>query len=303
MTKKILTLLMAVFMISALTACGGSNNADTNGGVETTTPAPTEAPHTHAYAEEITTPATCEADGLKTFTCECGDAYTEVITATGHTFEAYASNNDASYTAEGTETAKCNNCDVTDTRTAEGSMLTYTYTDMDATMYAQKSVNIRNLPSTDGEKLGGLNQNDEVHVTGQCVETGWYRFEYNGSVAFASNGYLGADKVTVQASAPTETSQPSTPSDNPYGAWANGYEKYTWYDMGDYYFLLCEPDGVEVYTYQNSFPYKDVLQARYPDRNITYGGAAPSYGVAVVSATGWNAERRVPIWYADYIWY
>ena len=41
----------------------------------------TEEAHTHNYAEEITTDATCEADGLKTFTCECGDTYTEAIIA------------------------------------------------------------------------------------------------------------------------------------------------------------------------------------------------------------------------------
>ncbi|MBE5970992.1 MAG: hypothetical protein E7246_00525 [Lachnoclostridium sp.] len=39
----------------------------------------------HQYEEKITTAAECESDGLKTFTCTCGDVYTEVIPATGHT--------------------------------------------------------------------------------------------------------------------------------------------------------------------------------------------------------------------------
>ena len=47
----------------------------------------------------------------------------------------------------------------------------YTYTDMSATMYAQQSVNVRDLPSTDGEKVGNLSTNQEVTVTGQCNET------------------------------------------------------------------------------------------------------------------------------------
>ena len=38
----------------------------------------------HEYAEEIVTPAGCENEGLKTFTCPCGDSYEEVIPATGH---------------------------------------------------------------------------------------------------------------------------------------------------------------------------------------------------------------------------
>ena len=40
----------------------------------------------HEYTETITTPAGCETEGLKTFNCSvCGDSYTEVIPATGHT--------------------------------------------------------------------------------------------------------------------------------------------------------------------------------------------------------------------------
>ena len=145
-SKLLVTLLTVTLVMASLTGCGASSNnvpestetvteAPTTTPEATTepetTPEPTEAPHEHTYTETITPEATCETDGVKTFTCECGDSYTEPITAVGHVFETYISNNDATYTADGTETAKCNNCDVTDTRTAEGSMLTYTYTDMD----------------------------------------------------------------------------------------------------------------------------------------------------------------------------
>ena len=47
--------------------------------------------HEHDFKEEVTTPATCTTDGLKTFTCVCGkDTYNEVITALGHTEGAEA---------------------------------------------------------------------------------------------------------------------------------------------------------------------------------------------------------------------
>ena len=39
----------------------------------------------------------------------------------GHTFTTYASNDDATCTADGTKTAKCDNCDVTDTKLDSGS--------------------------------------------------------------------------------------------------------------------------------------------------------------------------------------
>ncbi len=40
--------------------------------------------HTHSYTSKITAAATCTAPGIKTFTCSCGDKYTEEIPALGH---------------------------------------------------------------------------------------------------------------------------------------------------------------------------------------------------------------------------
>ena len=79
----------------------------------------------------------------------------------------------------------------------------YTFTEMDATKYAKSKMNVRDTPSIDGEAIGSLALNDEVHVTGQCNETGWYRFEYNGGVGYGNNDYLVDEKVdpaTVTAS-------------------------------------------------------------------------------------------------------
>lgn len=70
----------------------------------------------------------------------------------------------------------------------------YSYTTLNQTMYASQSVNVRNLPSTDGEKLGGLAYAEEVTVTGQCNETGWYRINYTGNEAYVSNKYLVNEK-------------------------------------------------------------------------------------------------------------
>lgn len=40
--------------------------------------------HTHSYTAQVTTEPTCNAEGVKTFTCSCGDTYTEEIPATGN---------------------------------------------------------------------------------------------------------------------------------------------------------------------------------------------------------------------------
>ena len=77
----------------------------------------------------------------------------------------------------------------------------YTFTDMNATMYATQTVNVRNLPNTDGERMGALSTNQEIAVTGQCNETGWYRFEYSGETAYVSNNYVSDTMLEASASA------------------------------------------------------------------------------------------------------
>ena len=42
--------------------------------------------HQHSYSSVITAP-TCTTQGFTTYTCECGDVYTEIIEATGHSFD------------------------------------------------------------------------------------------------------------------------------------------------------------------------------------------------------------------------
>ena len=62
----------------------------------------------HIYNEEITTPATCTTAGVKTFTCSCGDSYTETIKATGHSLKQIKI--DATCLEEGKTGYQCQNC-------------------------------------------------------------------------------------------------------------------------------------------------------------------------------------------------
>ena len=93
-------------------------------------------------AGEVTTPATCTTEGVRTYTCTKNPAHTktEPIPALNHQFGAYTFNNDATCTQDGTETAKCERCNEPDTRTRAGTKLghlfeTYVYNN-DATTKA-----------------------------------------------------------------------------------------------------------------------------------------------------------------------
>ncbi|MGN0623108.1 MAG: leucine-rich repeat domain-containing protein, partial [Oscillospiraceae bacterium] len=43
--------------------------------------------HTHSYTSKITKAATCTATGVRTYTCSCGDTYTQTIAKTAHTYK------------------------------------------------------------------------------------------------------------------------------------------------------------------------------------------------------------------------
>ena len=78
--------------------------------------------------------------------------------------------------------------------------------EVETTMYAQKRVNVRSLPSTDGEKLGILSINDEVVALGEAVD-GWQKVRYNDSIAYVSVEYLSLEKIEIQTPEPGTTLQ------------------------------------------------------------------------------------------------
>lgn len=149
----------------------------------------------------------------------------------GASQNASLSTNETENVAEVTETEESENeqeeqekikMDTEETEDTE----TYSYTDLTTTLYASTNVNVRNLPSAEGEVIGGLKFNQEVSVTGKCNETGWYRIEYNGDTGFVSDLYMLEDKVEIaQEKAELKDTQTdntqtdNTQADNAGGDW------------------------------------------------------------------------------------
>ena len=139
----------------------------------------------------------------------CRDKKTEDKVSTPQTEETTESvDAESTESVESTEVAEVTETEEQETTETEEES-PYSYTDMSATMYAQRTVNVRDLPDTSGNKVGGLSTNQEVSVTGQCNETGWYRISYNGSEAFVSDKYLGESKVEVQQTTQSANTQSS----------------------------------------------------------------------------------------------
>lgn len=95
---------------------------------------------------------------------------------------------------------------------SEEAKTEYTVVPIDTqTMYAQQSVNLRQGPSTEYDKVGSLSTNQSVTITGY-VETAsgkWYQLSTG---EFVSEKYLGTDKVVVQA--PSNNSNTSNNNNN-----------------------------------------------------------------------------------------
>ena len=79
----------------------------------------------------------------------------------------------------------------------------YTYSELNQTMYAKSAVNVRDLPSTDGKKIGSLKASQEIVVTGKCDQTGWYRFDWNNTTGYVSDKYIVSEKPAVNTVAST----------------------------------------------------------------------------------------------------
>lgn len=149
MKNKLLMILAAAIL---LVGCGNQQEANNT---------ESQDAHKHSYTESTTKEATCTEAGEKTFSCDCGDTYTETIetvgheytdeiiaptcttkgytthackicgdaytdtevSATNHSYGGYTYNNDASYEKDGTETATCSACGEKTTRTKVGTKL------------------------------------------------------------------------------------------------------------------------------------------------------------------------------------
>ena len=66
-------------------------------------------PHDHSYTAELTKAATCTEDGIMTYTCSCGDSYTETVKAKGHSYKLVSSSPSTCFEPSVSK-YKCENC-------------------------------------------------------------------------------------------------------------------------------------------------------------------------------------------------
>ena len=148
-------------------------------------------------AGEVTTPATCTTEGVRTYTCTKNPAHTktEPIPALNHQFGAYTYNNDATCTQDGTETAKCERCNETDTRTVKGTKLTEhtaeTVPESKAAAYWVSGPEGQSIPYQAQQKDGVLTvtvQADTASLRGTTGSLGQLEAQGITEIRFVTNG-------------------------------------------------------------------------------------------------------------------
>lgn len=178
--KAVAAILCAALM---LTACGSKETTSNETAVTETT---------SVESTEITTTEAAVAEPTAEPTVEPAETPTESEAAPTETAPA-----ESPAPAVETTTAP-----VEPTAVSTG----YTYSELNQTMYAKSAVNVRDLPSTDGKKIGSLKASQEITVTGKCDQTGWYRFELNNTTGYVSDKYIVSEKPAVNTVASVNNS-------------------------------------------------------------------------------------------------
>lgn len=173
--KKALIFALSLSLALALTACGGSNDNTADSTPNTSTPEVTQPVDTSTPEVEQTTAQTTQETTPET-TPETEQPQEE-----------------------------------TPEETPVPEEVGPKFTEVNETVYATTSVNVRSSYSADSDKLGGLSAGASATRTG-IGDNGWSRIVYGDSVAYVSSDYLTTTKPS--ASKPS-TSTPTTPVEKP----------------------------------------------------------------------------------------
>ena len=174
--KSIAALIVTGAMVLGLSACGtnGATSGNADNSQDTSTPAVTEPVDTSNQTQEVeeTTPDTAETDPV---------SQTETQQETQPTVQSQE-------------------------ETPVPEEIGPKFTEVNETVYATTSVNVRSSYSADSDKVGSLSSGASVTRTG-VGDNGWSKIVYGDSVAYVSSDYLSTTKPTI---AKPSTSTPST---------------------------------------------------------------------------------------------
>ena len=141
--------------------------------------------HEHQYSKAITTEATCEGKGLLTYTCACGESYTEETASLGHNLQTHQAQ-DANCNQIGWDAYKtCTRRDyttyqeqpITSEHTWDGGTITQNPTCTTKGVKTFACTVCKNATRT--EDVAALDHDLQTHQAKEptCTEDGWYQYQ------------------------------------------------------------------------------------------------------------------------------
>lgn len=161
--------------------------------------------HTHSYTSTITKQPTCTATGVRTYTCSCGNSYTETIakdsskhTGSQQILSAVAATCTTAGKTEGKKWSCCNAI-ITAQQTIpalghDWNYTTYQLSDDGKTMTAQR------VCKTDAnhKETETVPTTSEITKEPTCADDGWTKYYYTFSVPWAISGNLSVPNIPAK---------------------------------------------------------------------------------------------------------
>lgn len=105
------------------------------------------------------------------------------------------------------------------------------FTDVNETVFTKERVNVRETPSTSGNKVATIDKDTELKRTG-VGDAGWSRVEYNGKTCYISSQYLTKDKPADPEFKKVEETMYAKQSCNLRASWSTDSEKVGYLNAG-----------------------------------------------------------------------
>ncbi|MDE7224431.1 MAG: SH3 domain-containing protein [Acetatifactor sp.] len=302
MKKKMFVALLS-FALTASIACGCGNKTNQSMAAEGNSTATESVEPTNENVSAKDTESTDEAEESKETAPE--------VESTPEPTQAPESTPNEKESSQETETSKESEAESkttpapveTSTPTAENPdtgvsatpEVTYTVTEMSATMYAVNAVNLRQGPGTEYAKVGNLTKGQQVKVTGQAGN-GWYQLD-NG--AFVSNKYLGDTAPAQQATATV----PNAPADStgtviPVGTETESFGG-TSVDFINYLNQQRSTVGLGTLTWDDNLAALAEQRAQQIASNYSHDGSPSGCGEIILYTYDSSYSAWYDIWYGS----
>ena len=264
--------------------------------------------HEHEYTSEITIDPTCDTKGVMTYTCSCGDVYTEETGYLDHCTDRSAITKEATCEEEGIETFYCIFCDreiytekiakLPHTESCNHESVEtpmdpedYTFTQCIKILYVVGPTSLYSIPC-EGYEYAEIEYGTAIPVVSKCDQADFYRTPYGMTI---SGKNLSEERPTEYAPGGEEGWEnfvEETPEGSKYTYWSGTYRANGLEVRADY---LNKPYVERHIMYAKEGLYKLLYRE---SNSSTWSGA---YEIIIEKTSGYFTDSQYIQWVEAYV--